>query len=111
MQDSCVIQENWQSGQSPYSGTSYNFYNQLSSEWQQVWIDNQGQHLELRGGIQNEKMVLQGSRRKDREGKEYINRITWTPLSENKVRQHWEISYDDGSNWKTIFDGEYRRRE
>ena len=110
MQDSCVLQENWQSGQSPYSGTSYNFYNQLTGEWQQLWVDSQGQHLELTGGLEGKSMVLKGSKRKDREGKEYINRITWTPLPKQNVSQHWEISYDDGETWKTIFDGEYRMK-
>lgn len=110
LQDSCVLQENWQANQSPYSGTSYNFYNQLEGVWQQLWVDNQGQHLELSGKLEGNVMILKGSRRKDREGKEYINRITWTPLSEDKVRQHWEISYDEGNQWKTIFDGEYRKK-
>ena len=111
MQDSCVLQENWQARQSSYSGTSYNFYNQLTGQWQQLWIDNQGQHLELSGNLQNNAMVLQGSIRKDRKGKEYINRISWTPLPEGHVHQHWEISYNEGENWKTIFEGEYRKKD
>jgi len=109
MQDSCVLQENWQAAKSPYSGTSYNYYNKITGNWEQLWIDNQGQHLNLTGGLSSESMVLQGARREGRKGNEYINRITWTPQSYKIVQQHWEISYDDGDTWKTIFDGEYRK--
>ena len=31
-QDSCVIQENWTSATSGYTGTSYNFYNRITKE-------------------------------------------------------------------------------
>jgi len=39
-------------------------------------------------------------------------RITWTPsLDGSEVRQHWEVSSDDGATWQTAFDGHYRRRQ
>ena len=109
LQDSCILQENWRSLQSDYSGTSYNFYSTHSNKWHQVWIDNKGQNLDLSGAFNGKQMVLEGSRRKDKDGKEYINKITWTPLEQNKVHQLWEISYDEGKTWKMIFDGEYRK--
>jgi hypothetical protein len=39
-------------------------------------------------------------------------RITWTPSPDgSEVRQHWEVSSDDGVTWQTAFDGHYRRRQ
>ena len=38
-----------------------------------------------------------------------LHRITWTPLPDGSVRQHWEASQDAGANWRTLFDGLYRR--
>ncbi len=35
------------------------------------------------------------------------NRMTWTPLDNGYVRQHWEVTSDGGTTWSTAFDGEY----
>lgn len=36
-------------------------------------------------------------------------RIRWTPLADDAVRQLWQSSDDDGATWKTAFDGRYVR--
>ena len=36
-------------------------------------------------------------------------RGTWTPNPDGSVRQHFEISADDGATWTTWFDGKYVR--
>ena len=38
-----------------------------------------------------------------------IQRITWTPLPNGRVRQLWETSTDHGVTWTTAFDGLYGR--
>jgi hypothetical protein len=54
-------------------------------------------------------MVLAGSQPlRDWSGTAH-NRITWTPRSPTEVRQHWEVSTDGGTTWRTVFDGTYRR--
>jgi len=111
MQDSCVIQENWNSARGPYSGTSYNFYNPQTGKWHQTWVDNQGAPLLLSGGLEDGEMVMRSGKMKNPQGQEYLNRITWTPNPDGSVRQFWEISNDDGKTWNGVFDGEYRRRE
>ncbi len=111
MQDSCVIQENWTSASPGYTGTSYNFYDSQSGKWRQTWIDNQGGSLLLSGGLEDGKMVLYSGKMKTRQGRDYINRITWTPNPDGSVRQHWETSSDDGKNWTTAFDGLYKKRK
>jgi hypothetical protein len=39
-----------------------------------------------------------------------VNRVTWQPLPDGRVRQHWEASEDGGTTWKTAFDGYYTKR-
>jgi hypothetical protein len=40
-----------------------------------------------------------------------IRRLSFYNLSADKVRQHGEISKDNGANWKTEYDLEYRRKK
>lgn len=110
LQDSCVVQENWSSGNGSYSGTSYNWYDRQNDRWHQSWIDNQGGSLQLSGGLRAGKMVLSSPPMTDDDGNTLVNRITWTPNADGTVRQHWEITRDKGASWETLFDGLYRRR-
>ncbi len=111
LQDSCVVQENWVGRGGQYTGTSYNWYDRQEGKWRQTWIDNQGGSLQLSGGMKGGEMILYSGEMKSRQGESYINRITWTPNPDGSVRQHWEISKDDGQSWETVFDGLYKRKE
>ena len=42
------------------------------------------------------------------DGTEYLDRTTLTPLDGGRVRQHIEVSADDGASWRTSFDAVYR---
>jgi hypothetical protein len=42
-------------------------------------------------------------------GRVVVQRISWTPLAADRVRQHWERSDDAGRTWVTVFDGTYTR--
>lgn len=95
----CALSENWTSATGGH-GKSYNFYDAARGVWHQTWIDAQGNPLYIDGGMQGDSMVLTDG----------LNRITWTPLESGHVRQHWEVTQDDGVTWATAFDGEYRRR-
>ena len=48
VEGNCIIRENWISAKSGYTGSSTNFYNSESKQWEQLWIDNAGAHLKLR---------------------------------------------------------------
>jgi hypothetical protein len=109
LQDNCIMQENWTSAAGKYTGTSYNFYNSSTKKWEQLWLDNQGGYLKLEGEFKNGNMILSSAPTKDAKGKFYINRITWSPLKDGRVRQHWELTYDEGKTWKTAFDGYYQK--
>jgi hypothetical protein len=81
-------------------GKSWNFYNAQTAKWEQVWIAN-GSVLKLEGGFTDGAMRLQGTRQSG------IDRITFTPLPERRVRQVWDRSTDAGKTWTVSFDGIY----
>jgi tetratricopeptide (TPR) repeat protein len=88
-----------------YAGTRMKFYDATLKLWHQTWIDNQGGALYLEGSLQGKSMVLSTTA-----GKESVQRITWTPLDDGRVRQHWEATTDAGKTWSTVFDGYYAKR-
>lgn len=104
------MQENWTSATAGYTGSSYNYYDIQTKMWHQLWIDNQGQTLQLFGGMLDGNMVLKSDEMTSPQGQKYRNRITWTPNEDGSVRQHWETTNDQGQNWQTVFDGIYRRK-
>ena len=110
LQDSCVIQENWKSAKSNYTGTSYNFYDPITKKWHQTWVDNQGGYLLLNGTLINGSMILKSDPTKDVQGNVIINKVTWTPNADGTVRQLWEVSKDKEKTWNTVFDGLYRKK-
>lgn len=98
----CALREEW-AGRGPHRGSSYNFYDPSTERWYQTWVDNGGNPLRLEGGLNPEgSMVLQSA-----PGSTPLHRITWTPLEDGAVRQHWEVSTDGGETWSTSFDGRY----
>ena len=112
IQDNCILKENWKSANPGYTGTSYNFYNLNTSKWEQLWIDNQGQHLKLMGNRVDNQMVLTSETIKDQNNNDTYNRVTWTLNEDGTVRQLWEnITLEDGAEKSIIaFDGLYKRK-
>ncbi|MBT8239359.1 MAG: hypothetical protein HKP24_03060 [Croceitalea sp.] len=104
--DSIGILEHYSTAKGPYKGKSLNKYNPAKDHWEQFWVDNSGLTLHLTGGLIKGKMVL--SDLLTNPEKETINKIVWQRLSEERVRQTWSISKDQGITWQVIFDGEYR---
>ena len=102
--DGCTVLEQYTTP-SAYEGSSLNFYDAPRKVWHQTWIDNQGGALYLEGGLKDQSMVLATT-----SDAQNVQRITWTPLTDGRVRQHWESTTDSGKTWTTQFDGYYSRR-
>jgi hypothetical protein len=102
----CALIERWQ-GAGGYVGTSLNWYDRGERRWHQVWVDGNGETLLLAGVRSGDGMVLAST---PAPGDPTRQRITWTPLPDGAVRQHWEASDDGGASWRTVFDGRYLRR-
>ena len=105
----CALLENWQ-GVGGSEGNSLSYYDATHRVWHQTWVDNQGTPLELEGDYQGGRMVMAGNTLDPASGKTAINRLTWTPRADGRVRQHWEVSTDDGKTWSTAFDGMYEKK-
>jgi hypothetical protein len=110
--DSCTILENWKSLGSPYSGKSFNTFNAATNQWQQTWVDNVGGSTEyLEGKFENNKMVFCTKPFPFSKDTMAVRRLSFYNLAADKVRQHGEITKDNGLTWKTEYDLEYRRRK
>lgn len=96
--DDCSVHESYTSG--GYTGNSISFYDNQKQQWHQTWIDNQGASIYLDGNLSDGAMVLGNA----------TNRVTWSVQSDNRVRQHWESTSDEGETWATVFDGYYRKK-
>jgi hypothetical protein len=105
--EGCAIREQWKSA-SGKSGMSINYYEATDHEWHQDWVGGDGTILHLHGGIMTGTIVLNG---KSTSAKgTVLNRITWTPLPDGKVKQEWAISADDAATWKSTFVGIYEKQ-
>ena len=114
--DSCIILENWKSANAFsgifYSGKSFNTYNANTKQWQQTWVDNVGGSTEYsEGHFENNKMIFQTKPYPFNKDTMAIQRLTFYNLGADKVRQHGEISKDNGITWTTQYDLEYRRKK
>jgi hypothetical protein len=114
--DSCIILENWTSTSVNkgirYACKSYNTYNTATKKWQQYWVDNVGGVTEYFDGRAGEnQMILQTANIRQPDSTYKIQKMTFTKLAPDKVRQHGESSIDNGKTWKTDFDLEYRRKK
>jgi len=114
--DSCIVLEEWTSATITqgirYAGKSFNTYNAATKQWQQTWVDNVGgstEYLEGKGG--NNTVVFKTGSFAYSKDTMAIRRLSFYKLSDDKVRQHGEISKDNGSSWSTEYDLEYRRRK
>jgi len=100
-----VLAESYTTVSGGFSGSSLNGFDSESGRWHQCWMDNAGLVLDIYGGLVDGEMVMCGESQSGQ-----FDRISWTPLADGSVRQHWQQSTDQGVTWLTVFDGTYRRR-
>jgi hypothetical protein len=104
----CGLLENWR-GRAGSRGMSLNTYDSAARKWTQRWVGD-GTSLWLEGGLESGSMVLTGTGQRDTPNGPVLDRLTWTPLPDGRVLQRWEISTDDGKQWRAVFEGYYERR-
>jgi len=108
IQDNCILRENWTSAKGNFTGTSNNFYNAKTKQWEQIWIDNQGGSLHLKGNRTGNQMILQTDEAKNKEEQPFFHRVTWILNEDGTVRQYWE-TITNGKNITVAFDGLYKK--
>lgn len=114
--DSCIILEEWTSASMQqglrYAGKSFNTYNATTKQWQQTWVDNAGGTNEyMQGKFENNQIIFSSTPFKFNKDTMAVRKMTFTNLGPEKLRQHGEISKDNGLTWATEYDLEYRRKK
>jgi len=106
--DNCLLQEAWISvGKN--RGTSNNFYDRTDNTWNQIWVDNSGSILKLKGGLIGKVMVLKSKLIESEKGL-YYNQISWTQNNDESVTQLWELYNEKNELITEIFLGIYKKK-
>lgn len=105
----CGLLESWQ-GATGGRGLSLNTYDAARGKWTQRWV-GAGTTLWLEGGLDDGNMVLAGMPPRASQQGAVLDRITWTPLPDGRVRQVWEVSPEAEEGWREVFRGFYERVE
>ncbi len=103
----CVLREEWKSS-GANRGTSYNYYNLADKSWNQVWIDNSGFSLTLKGNRIDNRMVMKSEILQGQNGK-YFNRVTWQLNGDESVTQTWDVLSETGKLLQQAFKGTYKK--
>jgi len=87
-----------------YHGRSISSYVPADRGWQQYYVDNAGTAATLKGGAKDGGMQFFSKLGP------VTSRMTLTPNPDGTVRQHGEVSTDDGKTWQPAYDFTYRKR-
>jgi len=109
LEDNCVVQENWK-GLKGTTGSSYNYFNLQDSTWNQLWVDNKGSHLILKGKAEENKMILESEVIQGDEIEFYKNQIVWILNEDGSVTQTWNMIDFEGKFLITLFKGLYIKK-
>ncbi len=107
--DECVIFENW-TNSAGSEGKSFNMYDATAGIWRQTWVAQSGTWTEFRGDWNGTHMRITTDNVKQPDGTFKKRRMTFTPNADGSVRQHGEMSADDGKTWTTEYDLTYRKK-
>ena len=104
----CAIRENWMPLQGQ-GGGSFSAWRPETGHWRQTWVDSSGAWVEFNGGREGEAMILTGLwQGVNGPGHDGLVRMRYTREAGGAVRQHGEVSTDNGRTWSPSFDFTYR---
>jgi hypothetical protein len=106
--DQCLLTESWDGGKS-HSGKNMFAYSSDDKSWHGMFADNEGRVHIFEGKVAPGSAEFFGPSTSP-DGQAVLNRIRVVRMSPNKVEQTWEKSTDKGTNWTTVFRGEYSRQ-
>lgn len=107
--EKCVVFENWK-GPTGGEGKSFNYYDTNLGKWRQIWMSDSGSALDYTGEFRDGAMRFTGWTLGS-QGQRVEQKLTFTPVDANTVRQTFEASSDGGKTWTVTFDGRYVRRK
>ena len=109
--EDCVVQENWKSQNGPYSGKSYNIYNQALKRWEQYWVDNTGGNIFFYGGLKDGVLDYWTDEIPQPSGPALKRHLQFIPMGPDRVRQFSRGSTDGGKTWNVEYDFTYTRKK
>lgn len=109
IQKNCVLLEDWRGAQGG-TGSSMNYFDKSDSTWNQLWVDDKGNVLKLKGEYRSERMVLKSELIKGKKVDFYYNQIAWSQNKDGTVTQLWEVYDSYGNLLNTVFKGIYYRK-
>ena len=104
----CAIRENWMplNGQ---QGGSFSVWHPPARQWRQLWVDSSNGWVEFTGGLVDGAIELTGPwAGSGPNGENGIVRMRYTREAGGTVRQHGQVSIDNGRTWAPSFDFTYR---
>lgn len=109
--EGCSIQEEFLDANGAVVGKSLNAYSAQTRQWHQLYVDGFGQVILLAGTRAGNAMTLSGEYPSVRTPGAIIKqRVIWTQIGVNEVRQRWELSTDNWQTTRELFDGLYIRK-
>jgi tetratricopeptide (TPR) repeat protein len=109
--EDCVVQENWKSMASPYSGKSYNIYDAALKRWEQYWVDNVGGNIFFHGELAKDGVMDYWTDDIPQSPGPALRRhLQFIPMGADKVRQFSRGSTDGGKTWNVEYDFTYIRK-
>ena len=109
--EDCVVQENWQSLGSPYTGKSYNIYDAALKRWEQYWVDSTGGNIFFHGELAQDGVMDYWTDDIPQSGGLSLRRhLQFIPIGTDKVRQFSRGSTDGGKTWNVEYDFTYVRK-
>jgi tetratricopeptide (TPR) repeat protein len=109
--EDCVVQENWKSLNSPYSGKSYNIYDAALKRWEQYWVDNTGGNIFFHGEMSKDGVMDHWTDEiPQATGPALKRHLQFIPMGADKVRQFSRGSTDGGKSWSVEYDFTYVRK-
>lgn len=96
----CALRARWR-GAIAGSGEATTWYDRHTGQWHRVFVNDDGNSFRLSGRVGAAGLVLSG-RSAFFDGRIGLQRLTWVPQPDGSIRQHWELSMDDGRSWETL---------
>jgi hypothetical protein len=108
--DGKVILENFDGRPAmPFQGMSVSVYNARLGQWQQTWVDNEGNYWAFTGEFKDGRMTLVTEGWKD--GQKVWLRMMFYNLAADSLDWNWERSDDGGQTWAVLWRLHYARRK
>ena len=107
----CALHEHWAAAGGKGVGESFSGYVPNDGKWHQMYVGTGGYVFVMSGDFDGDKLVMfTPPRASARDPKlQVVERWSWTPMSDSRVRQTAQVTTDSGTTWRTIFDGIYER--